>query len=110
VRETREAFVCQVDLPGVVPRDVEVSLDGHELTISGRRDPERRRVGERYAARERAYGRFSRSFVLPADLDPDRVDAELDQGVLTVRIPRQRVVRRSLLRHVGRLVGRVRGA
>src|SRR5207248_3236104 len=69
VTETNDAFVINVDLPGVSEDEVDVSVTGNRLAVSGRREAEDVREGDRYVAVERSYGSFSRSFVLPDSAD-----------------------------------------
>ncbi len=89
VKETKDAIVVQADLPGVKDEDVEVSVTGNRLTICGERAEEETQEDERYYAYERSYGSFSRSFTLPEDVDPEKIDAKLDGGVLSVKIPKK---------------------
>jgi HSP20 family protein len=89
VTETNDAFVINVDLPGVGEEDIEVQVTGNRLTVSGRREAEETREGERYVAIERSYGTFSRSFVLPDSADLDHVEAQLRNGVLEIRVPKR---------------------
>jgi HSP20 family protein len=90
IRETKDAFLLQADLPGVKQDDVEIDLTGNRLTISGRREQEQeRREGERFYAYERTFGSFHRSVTLPEGVDPDRIQAELKDGVLRVEIPKR---------------------
>lgn len=88
VKETHDGYVFKADLPGVHDKDVDINLKGNRLTISGKREEEERREGETYFAYERSYGTFSRTFTLPEGVDPERVNAELKEGVLTVTIPK----------------------
>ncbi len=88
VKETGDAYLFRADLPGVAEKDVEISLTGNRLTVNGKREAEEREEGENYYALERSYGAFTRSFTLPEGVDADKVDAELRNGVLTVRIPK----------------------
>ncbi len=87
VKETKEAYVLKADLPGLKDEDVEVSLNGNVLTISGKREEEHKDEGEQYYAMERSYGSFTRSFSLPNGADGEHVSADLKNGVLTVHIP-----------------------
>ena len=89
VKETKDAYVISADLPGVKDEDLNVSLNGNLLTISGTREEEHREEGESYYAMERSHGSFARSFTMPDGVDGDSVTAELKQGVLTLRIPRK---------------------
>jgi HSP20 family protein len=89
VRETKDALVFTADLPGVKSDDVDVSVTGNRLTISGKREAEEREDGDRYFAYERTYGTFTRTFTLPEGVDPDSVKADLDSGVLAVTIAKR---------------------
>lgn len=89
VKETQDAFMFKVDLPGVADEDVEVSISGNRLTISGKREEENRREGDRFYSYERSYGTFARSFTLPEGADLERVKADLDKGVLTLHVPKK---------------------
>ena len=77
------------DLPGVAEGDLEVSVMGNRLVVSGRRDEEERKEDDRFFAYERTYGTFSRSFVLPEGADMSGVKAELKDGVLCIKIPKR---------------------
>jgi HSP20 family protein len=89
VKETRDAYVFKADLPGVREADLEISLTGNRLTLSGKRDPEAREEEARFYAHERSYGTFSRSFTLPEGVDPEHAEADLSSGVLTVVVPKR---------------------
>lgn len=91
VRETKNGYLIRADLPGLKEDDVSIDVSGRRLTISGKREEEQQRdEGERYWAYERSYGSFSRSFTLPEGIDPDRIDANLSNGVLEVLIPKSK--------------------
>jgi HSP20 family protein len=83
--DTGNAFVLQADLPGVREADLVLSLEQDVLTLAGQRKSD---APEGYAAyrQERAPFRFSRSFALPAKVDPDKTSAVLEAGVLTVTL------------------------
>jgi len=89
VKETKDAYVISADLPGVKDEDLNVSLNGNLLTISGTREEEHQEAGESYYAMERSHGSFARSFTMPDGVDGESVTADLKQGVLTVRIPKK---------------------
>jgi len=89
VKEQKNAYLFKGDLPGMKESDIEVSLTGNRLTISGTREDERRDEGEQYYAHERSYGSFMRTFTLPDDVDAENVDAEFTDGVLTVRVSKK---------------------
>lgn len=89
VKETKDAFVFKADLPGVEEKDVEVTLTGDRLTVSGRREAEARTENERYFAYERSFGTFQRAFTLPEGVNADDVRADLKNGVLTLVLPKK---------------------
>jgi HSP20 family protein len=89
VRETKDAYIFQADLPGVREQDLEISLTGNRLTVSGKREEEERHEDERYFSYERSYGAFTRSFTLPEGCDPDRVTAQLKDGELLLTVPKR---------------------
>jgi HSP20 family protein len=89
VKETKDAYVFRADLPGVKQEDLEISLTGNRLSISGHREQEKREQNETYYATERSYGSFSRSFTLPDGTDGERVSADLRNGVLVLSVPKK---------------------
>lgn len=88
IREEKDAIVLQAEVPGMKPEDVNVNLEGNLLTISGERKFAQEKEEEGYRRIERSYGSFSRSFTLPDTVQLDKLDAELRDGVLTVRVPK----------------------
>lgn len=89
IRETDDAFVFRADMPGVRTEDLEISMIGNQLQISGKREQEQQQEEGRYHTYERAYGSFSRVFSLPDSADADNIRAELNNGVLTLSIPKK---------------------
>ncbi len=89
VKETKEAYVFKADLPGIQESDLDISLTGNRLTVSGKREEEKREEDDRYFAFERSYGGFSRSFTLPEGVDLEHAEAGLTNGVLTVTLPKK---------------------
>jgi HSP20 family protein len=90
VMESKDEIRVMVELPGMRPEDVEVNLENNILTISGeKRAAQRHEDGNsRWHLTERRYGRFSRSFILPKDVEQDRIEAHFENGVLFVAIPK----------------------
>jgi HSP20 family protein len=89
VKETKDAFIFKADLPGVDEKDLEITLTGDRITVSGKRETEKREESDRFYAYERSYGSFSRAFTLPEGVNADNVDAELKNGVLTIKLPKR---------------------
>ncbi len=88
VKETKDAYVFKADLPGVKESDLDITLTGDRLTISGKRETERQEESDRFYTYERSYGSFSRSFTLPEGVDVEHCAAELKEGVLNLRLPK----------------------
>jgi HSP20 family protein len=90
VVETQDEIRVVCELPGMRADQVELSLENNVLTIAGEKREERQEGGEddRYHLTERRWGRFSRAFVLPREVDSDRIEASFDSGVLTITIPK----------------------
>ena len=89
VKETKDAFIFKADLPGVDEKDIEVTLTGDRIVVSGKRESEKREESDRFYAYERGFGSFSRAFTLPEGVDGDNVQAELKSGVLTLRLAKR---------------------
>jgi HSP20 family protein len=88
IAEESDAYVVKTELPGIGPEDVEVSLEGGLLTITGERRQETETSERQFHRVERRYGRFRRSITLPDNVRTDAVEADFDNGVLTVRVPK----------------------
>jgi HSP20 family protein len=88
IYETQDRFVVNVELPGIDPESVDVSVEDSTLTIRGER-PFYSDVDENSFHRvERRYGSFARSITLPQTTDPEGIEASFDRGVLTVEVPK----------------------
>ena len=88
VRETESGYLMEVDLPGHTEKDVEVKLDNNLLTISSKKDEKHEEKKDGYLVKERRYASFSRSFVLPEEVDREKIDAQFKNGVLTLSFPK----------------------
>jgi HSP20 family protein len=89
IRETNQELTFAVELPGIKPEDVEVTAVDGILTIHGERNEEQREGEEgRYHLIERNYGSFMRRFHLPQGVDDEKIEADVAQGMLQVRIPK----------------------
>jgi len=89
VRETKDALAIVAELPGIEPKNVEVSVENGILNLKGSREFEKALDGETYHRVERAYGSFERSFTLPTNVDPERVKAVYRHGVLHLTLPKR---------------------
>jgi len=86
VYETEDKLVVTVELPGLSAEDVEVQVEDSTLTVNGKREFSSEVNEEHYHRIERRYGSFSRAVTLPPQVDPGKVDARFDAGVLTVEV------------------------
>jgi HSP20 family protein len=86
--EADDHFVLKADLPGMSDEDVSIEVQDGTLTISGERKAEHEAHEKGWHRIERQYGSFSRSLTLPEGVNPDGVSAGIDNGVLTVSIPK----------------------
>ena len=86
VSETPEAVQVVADLPGMKEKDIDITLNDNALTIKGHRESGSEEKKKNYHRVERSYGEFTRRIVLPAEVDPARVDAQLKDGVLTITL------------------------
>lgn len=88
--EQDKAYEVLAELPGMSAADVQVEVVGETLRLSGEKRDERASTpAAGYHLRERHFGKFTRSFVLPEDVDPEQISARFAQGVLTVTLPRR---------------------
>lgn len=89
IEEMPDRYVIRGDLPGIPESDLNISVSGNQLIISGKREAAQQQQGANYYCCERSYGSFSRSFTLPVGADLDHVKADLNNGVLTLEVPRK---------------------
>ena len=90
VEETADEVTLIAELPGMLEEDVDVNIENNILTVRGEKREEREEGDEkrRYHVSERRYGGFQRAFTLPRSVQADAIQAEFDNGVLTVRMPK----------------------
>ena len=86
VYQTPKTIVVNSTIAGVKPENLKISLHGDLLTIKGSRDAGKEINEEDYLYRECYWGAFSRSIILPAEVDNKRVEAELENGILTITL------------------------
>ena len=96
VKETDDAYIMEMELPGYKDKDVEISLKDRILSISSRREESAEKKADskdnkapEYLIRERRMTSFSRKFTLPADINPEAVKASFKDGILEIDIPRR---------------------
>ena len=89
IKETESDIRVELELPGLKPEDVEITAENGVLTIRGEKRSERKEDEQsRYHVVERTYGAFMRTFQLPQGIDEDQINAEFENGILALRVPK----------------------
>jgi len=83
-----EKIVINAELPGLEKKDISIDVKDRVLTLKGERAYDNETKDEKYYRRERAYGKFERSFTLPDGLDAEKIKADYKDGLLSVEIPK----------------------
>ena len=91
--EDADRFYVRAELPGVKAGDLEMQATGKNLSIAGERKIEAENEGVHYHRREREAGKFSRVIAMPTEIDPDRIEAKMQDGILTIRVPKADAVK-----------------
>jgi HSP20 family protein len=85
---SNDGLKVTAEVPGVQPTDIDISVVGDTLTLTGERKPDEHQEDIQYHRQERGYGKFSRSIQLPYKVDIKKVEATFSNGVLSVDLPR----------------------
>jgi HSP20 family protein len=88
IYDNEDNIVIKAELPGVSKKDIEIDIKDRVLTLKGERSAENEVKEDNYYRRERTYGGFERSFTLPANVDPDKIKADYNDGVLKIEVPK----------------------
>jgi len=88
VAENENAFVVKAEVPGCNADDINVSVHGNILSISGEKKVEEEQKGKSYYHIERSYGSFRRDLTLGTEVDPDKIEASCKDGVLSLTLPK----------------------
>ena len=91
--EDKDNYYVRAELPGVKGDQLDIQVTGNNLAISGERKIAAEEEGARYHRREREAGTFSRMIGLPGEVDTDKVDANLQNGILTVVVPKAEIAK-----------------
>lgn len=89
VYEDEHNLVLKLEVPGMNEEDLKVSLENNSLTVSGERKLEKEEKEENFHRIERRYGTFTRTFSLPNTVDPEKVEAAYDKGVLKITLAKR---------------------
>ena len=88
VREGEKEYTMEVELPGLTEKDLEVNVENNLLTLSSKKEEDRKEEKKNYLVRERRSFEFKRSFSLPEDVQRDGINAEFKNGLLTLTLPK----------------------
>ncbi|MEK6206640.1 MAG: Hsp20/alpha crystallin family protein [Chloroflexota bacterium] len=91
--ETKDAYVLKGSLPGLRPEDLTIEATADGITIKGEFKAETEVKDVEYLRKERHYGKVQRSFTLPLAIDPNKVEATFEYGVVTITLPKTEVVK-----------------
>lgn len=91
--ETNDKFTIKAEIPGIDPKEIDISVNNNTLLIKGEKKEEKEEKGKNYYRMERRYGSFSRSIDLPASVDTNKVSAEYKNGVLEINLQKKEEVK-----------------
>ena len=89
VAETDSDIIVKAEIPGIDPKDIDVSITGDKLTLKGEKKEEKENTGKCFHRVESSYGSFKRVITLPASVDVDKVTAEGKNGILEITLPKK---------------------
>jgi HSP20 family protein len=89
VAETENDIVVKAEIPGIDPKDIDISITGDKLTLKGEKKEEKENTGKCFHRVESSYGSFKRVITLPASVDVDKVTAEGKNGLLEITLPKK---------------------
>lgn len=88
VREDENQFSLEAEMPGMTEKDVDINVENNMLTISSKKEEENKEEKKGYVLRERKSASFSRSFMLPKNVDTGKIEASMKNGILSLVIPK----------------------
>ena len=89
VSETDDEVIISTELPGISAREVDITVTGTTLNISGKKEEKEECEQDNFFRCERRFGAFRRSIELPESIDPDRISADAENGVITIRVAKK---------------------
>jgi len=89
ILETKNAILIKAELPGLTEKDIHIEMENGVLTINGERKFEKETADKDYRRVERAYGKFIRSFTLPANISGEKITAAYNNGLLEIELPKK---------------------
>ncbi len=93
VYQSPSQLIVKSTIAGVKPEDIDISINNDMLTIRGKREMKEKIKEEDYLYRECYWGGFSRSIILPVEIEVDKIEASLENGVLTIVLPKAKVAK-----------------
>jgi HSP20 family protein len=93
VSETKDSLIVKAEIPGMEPKDIDISLSGDLLTIKGERKQKTEEKKENFHRIETRHGAFSRTIRVPVSVDSDKIEASYDKGVLQVVLPKKEEIK-----------------
>lgn len=100
-KETEEAYVLEIAVPGMQKEDINVDLDNNLLTISSEKEEEKEeKDGEKITRREFSYSSFNRSFQLPENIDTEAISANYSDGLLKLSLPKTEPIQAENKKHI----------
>jgi HSP20 family protein len=87
--DKKDKLIARIELPGVEKKDVRISLSENNLTVQGEIEKDKETRKEDYYCCERAYGTYSRTISLPAEIDQDKIKANFKNGILEITMPKK---------------------
>ncbi|BBE30198.1 heat-shock protein Hsp20 [Tepiditoga spiralis] len=89
IYEDEKSLNIEAELPGVTKKDIKINLEDNVLSIRCDKKEEKEEKGKNYFRRERVFGTFERSFKLPENVDVEKIDANFENGILKLNIPKK---------------------
>jgi HSP20 family protein len=93
VSETKDSLIIKAEVPGMEPKDIDISLSGDLLTIKGEKKQKTEEKKESFHRIETRYGAFSRTIRVPVSVNSDKIEASYDKGVLKIVLPKKEEIK-----------------
>jgi HSP20 family protein len=97
VKETENGYSLEAELPGITDKDIELKLEGNMLTLATKKEERKEEKKDHYLLKERKSYSFTRSFVVPEDVDAEKISAEFKNGLLTLSLPKSEKAKPKML-------------
>lgn len=93
ISETKDSLIIKAEVPGIEPKDIDISLSGDLLTIKGEKKQKTEEKKESFHRIETRYGAFSRTIRVPVSVNSDKIEASYDKGVLKIVLPKKEEIK-----------------